>query len=299
MSLAASAHAPTDNLRGILAMLAAMGALIVNDAFIKLAAAELPTGQAIFLRGLFTTLLCAGLAAATAGLGALRQIGARGVPARAAVEVLATIFYLNALFNMPIADATAILQFTPLAITAGAALFLGARVGWRRWLATLVGLVGVLIIVRPLGEGFNPYSALALGAVVFVAARDLLVRRVAPGVPALVIATASAVAVTISSLGFAFFETWRPPSAHALAMLAGAGLGLVGGYYWIIVAMRSGDVAVVAPFRYSIIVYAVLAGFLVWGEFPDTASWIGLAIVTAAGLYTFVRERKLARAGRA
>jgi drug/metabolite transporter (DMT)-like permease len=294
-----SAHSASDNLRGIAAMMAAMGALIVNDAFIKLAAAELPTGEVIFLRGLFTTLLCAGLAAATAGVSALRQIGARGVPARAAAEVLATVFYLNALFNMPIAEATAILQFTPLAITAGAALFLGAPVGWRRWLATVIGLAGVLIIVRPLGEGFNPYSALALGSVVFVAARDLLVRRIASGVPALVIATASAAAVTVSSLGFAAFETWLRPSPHVLLMLAGAGLGLVGGYYWIIVAMRSGEIAIVAPFRYSIIVYAVLAGFLVWGEIPDTASWIGLAIVTAAGLYTFLRERKLARAGRA
>jgi drug/metabolite transporter (DMT)-like permease len=221
------------------------------------------------------------------------------VPTRSIAEVLATLFYLNALFNMPIAESTAILQFTPLAITAGAAVFLGAPVGWRRWLATAVGLIGVLIIVRPLGQGFNPYSALAVGSVVFVAARDLLVRRVAPGVPALVIATASALAVTVSSLGFAAFETWVLPSARALGMLAGASLGLVGGYYWIIIAMRSGEIAVVAPFRYSIIVYAVLAGFLVWGEMPDTASWVGLAIVTAAGLYTFLRERKLARAGHA
>lgn len=299
MTLSLPATATSDSLRGILAMLAAMGAFIVNDAFMKLASAELPTGQAIFLRGMLATLLCAGLVAATAGPVALAQIGARGVPARAVAEVFATVFYLTALFNMPIADATAILQFTPLAITAGAALFLGAPVGWRRWLATGVGLLGVLIIVRPLGDGFNPYAAVALLSVVFVATRDLLVRRVSPGVPALVIATASAVAVTTSSLALALVETWRPPSAHTLAVLAGASFCLVGGYYWIVVAMRSGDIAVVAPFRYSIIVFAVLAGFLVWGEVPDTASWIGLAIVTAAGLYTFMRERKLARAGRA
>jgi drug/metabolite transporter (DMT)-like permease len=299
MTLSIPATATSDNLRGILAMLAAMGAFIVNDAFMKLASAELPTGQAIFVRGALTVILCVGLVAATAGPGALAQIGARGVPARAVAEVLATVFYLTALFNMPIADATAILQFTPLAITAGAALFLGAPVGWRRWLATGVGLVGVLIIVRPLGEGFNPYAAVALLSVVFVATRDLLIRRVSPGVPALVVATASAVAVTTSSLALALFETWRVPSTHTLAMLAGASLCLVGGYYWIVIAMRSGDIAVVAPFRYSIIVFAVLAGFLVWGEVPDTASWIGLAIVTAAGLYTFMRERKLARAGRA
>lgn len=299
MSLSIPAPATSENLRGIMAMLAAMGSLIVNDAFIKLAAAELPTGQAIFLRGLFTTLLCAGLAAATTGLSSLRQMGARGIPARATAEVVCTIFYLNALFNMPIADATAILQFTPLAITAGAALFLGAPVGWRRWLATIVGLAGVLIIVRPFGEGFNPYAMLALAAVAFVATRDLLVRRVSPSVPALVIATASAAAVTVAGLGFTAFETWRPPSSNALLMLVGASLALVGGYYWIVVAMRSGDVAVVAPFRYSIILYAVLAGFIVWGEMPDAASWIGIAIVVAAGLYTFMRERKLARTARA
>jgi len=298
MSLAIPAPARSDNLRGILAMLAAMGSLIVNDCFIKIAAAELPTGEAIFLRGLFTTLLCAGLVAVTAGPGALRQTRSRGVPARAVAEVVATILYLNALFNMPIADATAILQFTPLAITAGAALFLGAQVGWRRWLATVIGLIGVFIIVRPFGEGFNPYSALALAAVVFVAARDLLVRRVPPSVPALVIATSSAAAVTVASLGLTAFETWQTPSAHTLLLLFGASFALVGGYYWIIVAMRSGDIAVVAPFRYSIILYAVLAGFAVWGEMPDTASWIGIAIVTAAGLYTFVRERSLAKAAR-
>jgi drug/metabolite transporter (DMT)-like permease len=295
MSLTIPAPASSENLRGILAMLAAMGSLIVNDAFVKIAAAELPTGEAIFLRGLFTTLFCVALVAATTGLSVLRHMTSRGVPARAGVEVICTFLYLSALVNMPIADATAILQFTPLAITAGAALFLGARVGWRRWLATVVGLVGVLIIVRPFGEGFNPYSAFALAAIVFVAARDLLVRRVSSGVPALVIATSSAVAVTVASLGFTAFETWQPPSAHALLMLVGASLALVGGYYWIIVAMRSGEIAVVAPFRYSIILYAVIAGFAIWGEMPDPASWIGIGIVTAAGLYTFLREHRLAR----
>lgn len=299
MSLAIPTPARSENVRGIVAMLAAMGSLIVNDCFIKLAVAELPAGEAIFLRGLFTTLLCAGMVAATSGAGALRELGARGVPPRAAADVAATFFYLNALFNMPIADATAILQFTPLAITAGAALFLAAPVGWRRWLATVAGLVGVLVIVRPFGEGFNPYSVLALAAVVFVAARDLLVRRVSPSVPALVIATASAVAVTVASLGLAGVETWQAPSLQTLMLLVGAGFGLVGGYYWIVVAMRSGDIAVVAPFRYSIILYAVLAGFVVWGEVPDAASWIGIGVVTAAGLYTFLRERRVAKAARA
>jgi drug/metabolite transporter (DMT)-like permease len=296
MSLAIPAPARSDNLRGILAMLAAMGSLIVNDCFIKIAAAELPTGEAIFLRGLFTTLLGAGLIAATVGFATLRRAAAPGMPLRAGAEVVATILYLMALTRMPIADATALLQFTPLAITAGAALFLGAPVGWRRWLATVVGLIGVLIIVRPGGAGFNPYSSLALAAIVFVAARDLLTRRLGSEVPTIVIATVSAGAVTAASLLLALWESWAWPSPPAVLMLACAGLGLLGGNYWIVVAMRYGDIATVAPFRYSVILWAVAAGFVVWGELPDAATWIGIAIVTCAGLYTLVREHRLVKA---
>jgi drug/metabolite transporter (DMT)-like permease len=299
MTLAAPAPALSENLRGILAMLAAMGSLIVNDCFVKVAAAELPTGETIFLRGIFTTLLGVGVIAATTGLGALRLAAAPRMPLRAGAEVMATILYLSALTRMPLADATAILQFTPLALTAAAALFLGAPVGWRRWLATVVGLIGVLIIVRPGGTGFNPYSSLALAAIVFVVARDLITRRVGADVPTIVIAAISAAAVTAASPGFALLETWVWPSPLAVLMLFGAGLGLLGGNYWIVIAMRSGDIATVGPFRYSIILWAVIAGFVIWGEMPDLASWIGIAIVTTAGLYTLLREHRLARAARA
>src|SRR5262245_17911066 len=152
-------------------MMAAMASLIVGDATLKLAAAELPTGEAIFLRGVVASLLLAGLLLAVDGFSALPELVNGKVAARCFCDVVATLLYLSALTRMPIADATAVLQFTPLAITAGAALFLGAPVGWRRWLATVVGLIGVLIIVRPGGLGFNPYSSLALAAIAFVVAR--------------------------------------------------------------------------------------------------------------------------------
>jgi len=298
MTLVLTAHGPTHNARGIAAMLAAMAGLIVNDAFIKMAAQSLPMGQAIFLRGLVTTFLCAALVLAITGLGAPARLWTPPVLVRSLAEVAATLLYLSALFNMPIADATAILQFTPLAITAGAALFLGAPVGWRRWLATLAGLAGVLLIVRPGGAGFNAYALVALAAVVFVAARDLITRRLRQEVTALAIATSSSVAVALASLGFALFEPWRGPSAFEAGMLVCAGAALAAGQLFIVVAMRTGEIAVVAPFRYSIILWAVLAGFLVWGEVPDAVSWAGIAIVSAAGLYTFLREQQLARAGR-
>jgi drug/metabolite transporter (DMT)-like permease len=295
MSLAIPIRSRSDNLRGILAMLAAMGSLIFNDAFIKMAAARLPTGEAIFLRGVIATLVCVGVTAATAGPGALRHAASGRVQARAGGDVAGTILYLSALMHMPIADATALLQFTPLAITAGAALFLGAHVGWRRWLATLMGLSGVLIIVRPGGAGFNAYSLLALSAIGFVAARDLLTRKIGPEVPTMVVAATSAAAVAAGALTLALIEPWVWPSLSALLLLLVAGIGLVGGNYWIVVAMRHGEIAAVAPFRYSASLWAIAAGFAVWGELPDLWTWTGIAIVTGAGVYTILRESRLRR----
>ncbi len=298
MTLALSSPARSENLRGIAAMLAAMGSLIVNDCFLKIAAHELPTGEAIFLRGLFATLLCIGFLAATGALGALRLAAAPWVQVRAGADVVATILYLHALMHMPIADATALLQFTPLAITAGAALFLGARVGWRRWLATAIGLVGVLIIVRPGGAGFNAYALLALSAIAFVTVRDLVTRRVGAAVPSMVVAATSSAAVMMGSALLALFESWVWPPMSALLLLFLAGVGLLGGNYWIVVAMRTGEIAAVAPFRYSVILWAIAAGLVVWGEVPDLPTWIGIAIVTGAGVYTILRENRLARLGR-
>jgi drug/metabolite transporter (DMT)-like permease len=298
VSIAFPARASPDNLRGITAMLAAMAAFVVNDAMMKLASAELPTGQLMFLRGLFVVPVLAGLAMATAAPATLRALRHPGILARCFAEVAAAVLYLTALFHMPIADCTAILQFTPLALTAGAALFLGAPVGWRRWLATLAGLIGVLVIVRPGATAFNPYAGLALLSVVFIAARDLLTRNLSLEVPTIAIAFTSTTAVALASIGLLPFETWQWPSSQALLALIGAGAALLGAQYWIILAMRTGEIALVAPFRYSIILWAIVAGFAVWREIPDAASWIGIAIVTAAGLYTFLREQRLAKAVR-
>ena len=298
MSLAVPVHLRSDNVRGIVAMLAATAVFVLNDTLLKIATEALPTGEAIFLRGLFTTVFCACLFVGHGTQSALPHIVSPRIIGRAVAEIGSTIFFLSALVRMPIGDATAILQFTPLAITAGAALFLGEKVGWRRWLATCVGLVGVLIIVRPGGAAFNPYSVLALLAILFGVARDLLTRGMDASLPSLFIAGTSSAAVTLASLGFIAFEAWSWPSSTALLFLIGSSTALVAGQFWLITAMRTGEIAAVAPFRYSIILWAVLAGYLVWREVPDLESWIGIAVVTAAGLYTFLREQRLARAAR-
>jgi drug/metabolite transporter (DMT)-like permease len=295
MSPSNPAHTHAENLRGIAAMLASSAMFIVNDALFKLAAQSLPTGEAIFLRGAFTTLLCAALVAAWHDLSSLPRRASTRLLGRAAAEVGSTILFLTALVNMPIGDAVAILQFTPLAITAGAALFLGESVGWRRWLATGVGLVGVLIIMRPGSAAFNPFALLVVLSIVFGAARDLVTRGMGAGLPTFLIAGTSSAAVTLASLGLAAIETWTWPAPGAVAILLGSAAALTAGQYWLIVSVRTGEIAVVAPFRYSVILWALLAGFLVWREVPDAASWTGIAIVTAAGLYTFLRQQRLRR----
>jgi drug/metabolite transporter (DMT)-like permease len=283
-------------LRAIVAMLASQASFTINDMLIKLAAAEIPGGQAIFLRGICVTAIAVCIGLATGGLGPLpgrsesRLIGWRSIG-----EVGGTFLYLTALFHMPIADATAILQFLPLAITAAAALFLGEKVGWRRWSATLVGFVGVMIVIRPGTTTFNPWSLLALSAIGFMVLRDLATRRIGTHVPTLLIATISGIVITVAATGFLLVETWIWPNAKALGLIVTASVFLLGGYYWIIDAMRQGNVAIVATFRYSVILWALLAGILVFGEWPDGIELVGTAIVIAAGLYTFMRERIRAR----
>lgn len=294
---AAPGDAAASNLRAIASMIASQLAFILNDALIKLAAAELPAGQAIFIRGLFALALA--LVIATA-VGALRPSAlladGRAITLRNIGEIGSTFFYLLALFQMPIADTTAILQFVPLAIMAAAALFLGEPVGWRRWSAACVGLVGVLIVIRPGTAGFSIWSLLAVASVFFSVLRDLATRRITTAVPTMLLVVVSAAVVTLSALAFYPFETWVAPGRRPLLLLAAAALFLLGGYFFITDAMRHGEVAVVSPFRYSVMIWAVIAGLAIFGERPDGTAMLGSAIVVAAGIYSFVRERKLGRA---
>jgi drug/metabolite transporter (DMT)-like permease len=299
MTLAVPTSARSENIRGIARMLAAMAVFVLNDTLIKLAAAHVPTGEAIFVRGVFTVGFCLVLIVASNLTWALPHAVSPRVLMRSLLDIGATVLFMFALMHMPLGDIFGMLQFIPLAITAAAALFLGARVGWRRWLATLVGLVGVLIIVRPGVSAFNPYAILVMGSILCSVTRDIVTRGVAQHVPSLVIAWSSATMVMLSSLAFIPFETWHWPNALTTLTLAGSAGALLAGQYWLIAAMRTGDIAVVAPFRYSLIVWAIISGYIVWGEIPDLASWIGIAIVSLAGLYTFLREQHLARLAKA
>jgi len=290
------------NRRGILSMTGAMAAFIVNDALVKYASQSMPTAQLICVRGVMASLLVLAVAhalGATARIGAIAQ-GA--VALRAGVDAVATMLYLVSLFHLPIANATAINLASPLFITAFAVLFMSERVGWRRWLAIMVGFGGVLLVIQPRAEGFNVFALVCLLATVFHAARDLLTRRIDAGVPSILVTLATAVAVTLLSGVLSVFEGWRAFGLFELALLALASVFLAGGYYLIIDGMRHGEVSLVAPFRYTGLLWALGIGFIVWRDVPNTLAWAGIALLIGSGLYVLHRERVRAsdaRRGRA
>ncbi|WP_116086932.1 DMT family transporter [Tropicimonas sp. IMCC34011] len=287
-----------DNARGALLMLGSMAAFTLNDTAIKILSSDIPLFQTIALRGVGTTVLLALLALA---LGQWRQLRLAGrdrslIALRVAAEIVAAFTFIGALFHMELANATAILQAVPLAVTLAGAAFLGEPVGWKRLSAIVVGFLGVLLMVRPGTEGFTVHSLLCLAAVGAVTVRDLCTRRLSAAVPSMVVATLTAGGVGLAA---AFAATvnggWAPMEPGATGILAGASAAILFGYVFSILAMRVGEIAVVAPMRYSSLLWALLLGWLVFGDWPRPLTLAGAAIVVTMGVFTFYRERALGR----
>ena len=286
----------SDNARGALFMSFGMAAFVLNDTLMKLVSGDLPLFQAIFLRGVLTTLAFALIAWRLKALSLPKFNGDRWLVAvRVVAECGATFFFLTALFNMPLATLTAILQVAPLTITLAGALFLREPLGWRRFIAIGIGFIGVLLIVRPSPAGIDLYAIYALIAVGFVTLRDLVTRRLPRAVPSMLVALATAGGVTaFASLGV-LAEDWVRPTGTSWMFLTGAVVFILGGYLLSIMAMRVGELGVVSPFRYTGLVWALLLGFLVFGDWPDGLTKLGAALIVGTGLFTLYREHRLSR----
>jgi len=207
-------------------------------------------------------------------------------------DVGGTVTFLNALRHMPLANLSAILQSLPLAVTLAAASLLRETVGWRRLLAISVGFCGVMLIIRPGTEGFDRWSMLGLASVAFVVLRDLATRRLSSELTSVTVAFSAAASVTVMAAVVVPFSGWVTPGARELALIAGASAFLVSGYILIVMAMRTGDIGHVAPFRYTSLIFAVALGWAIFGQFPDRLTLVGGMIVIATGIYTFHRERQ-------
>jgi drug/metabolite transporter (DMT)-like permease len=280
------------NMRGALFMSLSMAGFTFNDSIVKLLTSNMNVAQVIFLRGAVASLLIYLLARQRRALRPLRLLLDRWVAFRIIGELGGTLTFLIGLSHIPLANASAILQALPLAVTMAAALFLSEPVGWRRWGAILAGFVGVLIIVRPGLEGFSPYALMIVGTVIFAAVRDIATRMVNAAIPSLFLSTVTAVGVTIAGLVLIGpMGGWRPVSAADFGLISLAGCLLLVGYQFIIMSMREGEISFIAPFRYTSFIWALLLGMVVFGEYPDAFMITGGSIVIGSGLYTLYRER--------
>lgn len=276
------------------AMILATIAFTFGDAAMKLIASGIPTGQAVFLRCSGSVLLVAVAAVRSGAIASLRRAFVPLMAWRSAGDAGSAIFFQAAVARMPFADIMGILQLTPLSLTAASAVFLGARVGWRRWTAVAAGMCGALLVIKPGTTAFNVSALFAIGTVLCGTLRDITTRRMDAALSPLIIMLVSQAVVALAALGFAAFESWVWPTLGQWTLIAfSAGLTLAG-HLWVIASIRGGDIAAVAPFRYAGIVWAILLGLIVWGELPDALSFAGIAILISAGLYAFHRERHVA-----
>ncbi|MCF7698155.1 DMT family transporter [Loktanella sp. M215] len=285
----------SDNMRGAALMAAAMMTFTVNDTFTKTLSDVLPLSQLLFLRGI-GVMIC--LAVMARAMGQLRfDLSVRDwvyIGLRTLGEIGGAYFFITALFHMPIANVSAILQVLPLSVALAGALFMNEPLGWRRLVAIMVGFGGVMLIVRPGGADFNIFSLYALAAVACVTLRDLVVRKLSRSVPSLMVSLSAAVGITVFSGVASIWVDWQPMSGQEVFRLGGATVFVVFGYIFSVAAMRVGEIGFVAPFRYASLLTALVLGMIVFKEFPSTLTLIGAGIVVATGIFTLFREQQLA-----
>ncbi|MBH68441.1 MAG: EamA family transporter, partial [Rhodospirillaceae bacterium] len=203
----------------------------------------------------------------------------------------AAIFFLSALAQIPLANVTAILQAVPLTVTMAAALFMREPVGWRRWLAIVVGFLGVIVIVSPGVEGFSVYSIYAVAAVLCVTLRDIATRKLSNDVPTSLVALITGVAITLYGAIMLPTVSWISLSGTHWLLVSLAAVAIVFGYVFSVLAMRTGETSFIAPFRYTAMLWAIGLGILLFDDWPDFLTLIGTATVVATGIYSFHREK--------
>ncbi len=286
-----------DNFRGSLLMVLAMAGFALEDMLIKQMAAAISLGQIFVMLGI--------------GGGTAFSLIAylRGVPlwsrvmthpmvlARNAAEIVATVFFMTAITTSPVSTASAILQANPILVTLGAAAFLGEKVGWRRWSAVLVGLCGVMLVLRPGAQGFETGSLLAVIGVLGFTVRDVVTRKVPGSISSFLLAAYGLwllVPTGLVMMAVGGHAPVVPDTVDALRMLAASVVGVVA-YFAVVMASRAGDLSVVTALRYSRIVFALIVGRFAFGERPDALMLFGAAVIVGSGLYVLLREARLRR----
>ncbi|MBT6276521.1 MAG: DMT family transporter [Chromatiales bacterium] len=276
--------------KAIVCMLLGSAFLISNDAVLKWMTGNYHVGQLLFCRGIFIGLPLAVLIWRAGGLKSLRVISPKGHAIRAILVIVGTFLFISSLKYLPIADAVAITFAGPLFVTALAPRLLGERVGWRRWMAVFAGFIGIIVIMRP-GGGLIQWAALLpLAASLTGAFRDILTRHLSAKETTVSLLFYTSLAVTLAGLATTPF-VWTPVPLADWGWFALSGLLVGGAHFLMIETFRFGEAALVAPFRYSGVIWAAVIGYFVWGDIPDSGTVAGISIVVVSGIYILHRQR--------
>ena len=288
--------ASAGNRRAALMMTGSMAAFALEDAMVKTLSAELAVGQVLATIGVLGMGIFWILLARQGGRLWTRDLLARPLVLRNIGEAVGSTGFVLALALTDLSSASAILQALPLALVLGGALFLGERVGWRRWTAILVGFAGVLMIIRPGTGGFEPRSVLALIGVAGLALRDLATRRMPRHISSHQLSASAFATLIPGGLALALLrgETLRLPTPAEAAGFAACITVGVAGYAMMIVATRVGEASLVAPLRYTRLVFALVVAVVVFGERPDALTLAGAALIVGSGAFAMWRELRLA-----
>ncbi len=273
-------------------MVGAMGCFVVNDALIKYASETLPATQLIFVRGVMATLLVLAVVQATGATRRIREIARGWVAVRAGVDAHRHAA-LPRVAVPPPARQRHRDQHDLAAHDHGAGGGLPRRTHRRGAVAGVgAGFLGVMLVIQPTAEGFNGYALVCLLATVFIAIRDLVTRRVHVAVPSILITLSNTVAVMLLAGALSVFEGWRPLRAFEIGLLGVAAAFLASAYYLVVIATRHGDLSLVAPFRYTALLFATIMGFAIWRDVPNGIAWCGIALVIASGIYVLRASRR-------
>ena len=278
------------NQRGILALIGGMIAYTINDAMVKSIAHNYPIGEVIFVRGMMTATLIGICVVALGQAGKLRHAASKPVLIRSVFDGISTACFITALVHIKLADLAAMLQVSPLLLTAFSVLFYREVVGWRRWAAILVGFAGAMCVVKPEPSSFDVWALVALAAATSSALREMQTRRIDRSIPTVIVAFMGSIGILIVGALFAAAGEWRPIAPADLAMLVGASVFVGIATYSIALAFRGVDLSVVAPFRYTYLLTSAIAGFFFFSEIPDSWSAAGAVLIVGSGLYALHRE---------
>ena len=277
--------------RAVALMLAAVGLFALMDAGLKVLSGHYPPFQVAALRGASSLPLVLAWAAATTGLAPLLRVRWPLHLLRAVLGVGMMASFVYALRTLPLSTAYSIFFVAPLLITALSVPFLGERVGPRCWTAIAIGLVGVLVVLRPTGEGLMSVAGVAVLAAAFGYAVSAITVRVlarTDSTQAMVVWLMLLMALGAGALAW---PDWQPIRMGDAWVIAGIGVGGALGQYAITEAFRLGEASLIAPLEYTALVWGVALDLALWGVLPDAITWVGAAIIVASGLYLLRRER--------